>query len=303
MDLHYLKLFHTVACHLSLSRAAEELHISQPAVSIQIKKLENEVGFKLFERMGRQVYLTQSGRILYEYTTKIFDLVEQAQAQIYSLQGTVWGNVQVGASNTPGTYIMPRVLGKYKKKYPEVMTNLHIANTFEIENMVYMNQLDFAIIGGGVTRESVFHAQKVLEDNVALVVSPEHRLADRKEIDVKDLEGEQYITHERNSALFRMAENVVNEMGLPFNIAMNLGNIDAIKQAVASNLGIAFVPSHAVITDIKTGFLREIKIKGKSWKYDFYLIYHKDKQFSPAVERLMEMCVQEMKRIGGAKID
>lgn len=299
MELHYLKLFHAVASFLSLSRAAEELHISQPAVSIQIKKLEEEIGLKLFERKGRQVYLTQSGIILYRYTTKIFDLVGQATAELYSLKGTIWGKVQVGASNTPGIYIMPRILGKYKKKYPDVVTNLHVKTTYEIENMLYQNQLDFAIMGGGVSREDIFNLEKLMVDEVVLAVSPENPLAQRGIVTAEELIKEQYITHEHNSALFRLVENIVEELGLPFTVAMSLGSIDAIKQAISYNLGISFVPRISIELELELGLIKEIKIKNKEWKYPYYLVHHKGKQFAPAVEKLIELCKKELKEMGG----
>jgi DNA-binding transcriptional LysR family regulator len=295
VNLHYLKLFHEVASHLSLSKAAEELHISQPAVSIQIKKLEDQIGLKLLERKGRQIDITQSGKILYGYTTNIFQLVQQARAHIYSLNGTIWGSVQVGATNTPGIYIMPRILGKFKKKYPDVTTNLHVSNGLEIEGMLYNNQVDFAVMSGGPSRKDVFHVQKIYADQAVLVVSPDHPLANREQILMNELVGEAYITQARDSVLFRLVETILREMDLPFKISMSLGNTTAIMQAVSHNLGISFMPLVAVELYLKLGLLKRVSVKGKVWEYGYYLVYREGKNLSPAVEKLLELCREEAK--------
>jgi DNA-binding transcriptional LysR family regulator len=299
LDLHYLKIFHAGASHLSLSKAAEELHISQPAVSIQIRKLEEELGLKLFDRIGRHVYLTQNGEMLYGYTTKIFDLVMQAKARIHNLNGTIWGNVQVGATNTPGIYIMPRVLGKFKKQYSDVITNLHVSNGDEIEEMLFHNRLDFAVMSGGPVGiwKGVLHVEKIYTDQAVLVVSPDHRLATKQEARIDELAGEVYITQAPDSALFRLVEGILGEMGLPFDISMSLGSTDAIKQAVSYNLGISFLPKIAVKLDLKLGLLKEVTLNKKKWKYEYYLVYRKDKHLSPAVEKLVDLCKEEADNI------
>ncbi len=303
MDLHYLKIFHASASHLSVSRAAEELHLSQPAVSIQIRKLEEALGHKLFDRIGRQIYLTQNGEILYGYTTKIFDLVIQAKAQIHKLNGTIWGNVQVGATNTPGIYIMPRVLGKFKKLYPDVVTNLHVSNGHEIEEMLNQNRLDFAVMSGEPVRvwKDALHVEKIYTDQAVLVVSPDHWLAKKRVVGIDELVGEVYITQAPDSALFRLVEGILAEIGLPFDISMSLGSTDAIKQAVSYNLGISFLPKIAVKLDLKLGLLNEVKLENKEWKYEYYLVYRKDKKLMPAVEKLAELCKEEADRM--EKID
>ncbi|MEI7670548.1 MAG: LysR family transcriptional regulator [Deltaproteobacteria bacterium] len=295
MDLHYLKIFHASASRLSISRAAEELHLSQPAVSIQIKRLEEVLRLKLFDRIGRKIYLTQNGEILYKYTTKIFDLVMEAEAQIYKLNGTIWGSVQVGATNTPGIYIMPRVLGKFKKQYPDVVANLRVSNGHEIEEMLYQNRIDFAVMSGEPVRvwKGALHVEKIYTDQAALIVSPEHRLAKKKETRIDELAGEVYITQARDSALFRLLEGILSEIGMPLDISMSLGSTDAIKQAVTYNLGISFLPKITVKLDLKLGLLKEVTLNKKKWKYEYYLVYRKDKKLMPAVEKLMELCKEE----------
>jgi DNA-binding transcriptional LysR family regulator len=297
VNLHHLKLFHEVASHLSLSKAAEELHISQPAVSIQIKKLEDQIGLKLLERKGRQIDITQSGKILYGYTTNIFKLVQQAREHIYSLNGTIWGSVQVGATNTPGIYIMPRILGEFKKRYPDTITNLHVSNGLEIEGMLYNNQLDFAVMSGGPSRKEMFRVQKIYTDMAVLVVSPDHPLANREEILMDELRGEVYITQARDSVLFRLVETILAEMELPFKISMSLGNTAATMQAVSHNLGISFMPLIAVELYLKLGLLKRVTIKDKAWEYGYYLVCREGKSFSPAVEKLFELCKEEANAI------
>lgn len=289
MDLHYLKIFNVMANELSYTRAANVLFISQPAVSMQIKKFEKSLGIKLFERIGKSVYLTEHGKLLFEYTKQIFTLVEEAESRLCTHTGSIAGNVDVGASNTPGTYIMPNILGEFKQKYPLVKANLYIYNTYEIEHMILENKVDFAINGGDIRYGSQLSVEKLVDDEVVHIASPSSPLSENEYASWEKLSKASYITHEKNSQLYRLIMNIVNQMGFPLNISMTLGNIEAIKQAVAANLGISAVPRSALRNELEHGVLKEIKIKEKRWCYPYNLIYYKNKQLSPASEKLMEL--------------
>ena len=126
MDLHYLEIFNAIAKYLSFKKASEVLHISQPALSIQIKKLESQIDMKLFYKTGNKTYLSESGLILYEYTKKIFSLVEEMENRISKQSEYIGGTINLGGSYTPGTYILPMAIGEMKKQYPSVTVNLHI---------------------------------------------------------------------------------------------------------------------------------------------------------------------------------
>ena len=295
MDLHYLRLFNTLAKELNFSRAADALFISQPAVSMQIKKLENDLNLKLFDKIGKNIFLNDNGKILYDYTKKVFSLVEEAETRLLSINGEFRGNINIGASNTPGTYILPKVLGKFKEQYPSVNTTLHVANTYRIEKMIFENKIDFAINGGDIPYKSQVYVERMAEDKLLFVASPESKYITTLEIEPKDLSDAKFIVHEKNSQLFKLTEEIVGKLGFPLNINMSLGSIDAIKQAVAAGLGISIIPKSTITTEIKYEILKEINLKGLGWIYPYNLIYHKNKNLSPIAEKLIEMIRDKMK--------
>jgi len=295
MNLGYLKLFNTLATELSFSKAASLLYISQPAVSIQIKKLEEEVGFKLFDRVGKQLKMTENGEILYQYTKKIFDLVDEADAVLTNKYTNLKGMVEVGASNTPGTYILPRVLSEYSETFPEVITNLHIGNTVEVEKMVLENRVDFAIKGGDVIYNSKLYVEWLAEDEIVFIASPDSCLSGFEYVESRELSHVKFILHEKNTRLHNMVQQILEDLGLLDNITMTVGHVDAIKQAVRQELGVAAVPLSTVEDELKAGTLCQFRIKDKSWFYPYNLIYNKERHRSPASRRLMELVRERMK--------
>ena len=176
MDLHYLEIFNAIAEHSSFKKASEILHISQPALSIQIKKLESQTSLKLFYKAGNKIYLSESGLVLYGYTKKIFSMIAEMESNIANLNTTIGGIINLGASNTPGTYILPDIIGEMKKLYPSVTINLHIANTSEITNLVENGTLDIAVNGGNCNYNNMISSEKLFIDRLVIIASPENRL-------------------------------------------------------------------------------------------------------------------------------
>ncbi|OGO76852.1 MAG: hypothetical protein A2Y23_08150 [Clostridiales bacterium GWB2_37_7] len=295
MNLGYLKLFNTLATELSFSKAASLLYISQPAVSIQIKKLEEELGFKLFDRVGKQLRMTDNGEILYQYTKKIFDLVDEADAVLTKQYASLKGTVEIGASNTPGTYIMPGILSEYSENFPEVITNLHIGNTFEVEKMVLENRVDFAIKGGDLMYNSKLNVEWLAEDEVIFITSPQSSFAGREYIECSELVNSKFILHEKNTRLHNLVRLILEDLNLLDNITMTVGHVDAIKQAVRLQLGIAVVPLSTVEDELKAGNLCQFRIKDKNWFYPYNLVYNKERHRSPAVRSLMDLVRERMK--------
>ena len=297
MDLHHLKIFHIVARNLSFSKTAYELHISQPAISMQIKNLEDELGFKLLERYGRTIFLSKEGQIMYSYTQKIFDLVTEMESEVNIFKGKMVGKISIGASNTPGIHVLPQIIGLFKEKHPDVKVNLHIGSTSEIHSKLIENELDFAIIGGEIDLHKTFIVEKLVEDILVLIVSPSNPLSSHEYIDRKMLTNQQYITHEESSQLYKAMEKLITKMKLPFNVVMTLGSIHAITHAVAANIGISFVPYTSVHTDIRMGLLKKVSVENKVWKYPYSLVYNQKKNFTAPILIILEMVRSQIKRI------
>ena len=187
INLHQLKIFHTVARSSSFSRAAAELLISQPSVSIQVGELERQLGADLFELVGKSVRLTEAGRVLDDYAARILALIDEARGAVDELKGLRRGRLLLGATPTPGTYVLPPLLGRFKEQYPGIEIILHIKETRRIQEMLLAHELDLGILGGKVgfpdLESSVF-----LTDELVLVVAPSHRLAALPAVRAADLE-------------------------------------------------------------------------------------------------------------------
>jgi DNA-binding transcriptional LysR family regulator len=289
MDLHYLWLFYKVAEHHSFSKAAEELMLSQPTISTQVKKLEAELGINLFDRFGKNIYLSREGEFVYSYAKKIFETVKELEDQIAVHKGKIVGNIHIGASNTPGVHILPHLLGIFKQSYPDISVHLHIRNTREILNMIIANEVDFAVIGGKYDYKKTFKTEKLLDDSVILIGSPENPLTQKDFVKAEDLMNQPLITHESTSNLYYTAENIIkNDLKIPFNASMILGNISAINNAVASNLGISIVPLASARHHLEKGMVKKINVEDKVWKYPFYIVYYRDKTFNVASKLLIK---------------
>jgi len=295
MNLNYLKLFNILATELSFSKTANLLYISQPAVSIQIKKLEDEFGFKLFDRTNKQLQLTDNGKILYGYTKRIFELIDEADVELTSEAINLKGMVEVGASNTPANYVLPKILSEYGEIYPEVVSNLHIGNTYDVEKMVLESRVDFAIKGGDVMYNSKLYVEWLAEDEVVFITSPKSSLAKQKYVELSELECAKFIVHEKNSQLYNLVEGILGDLNLLGNITMTVGHVDAIKQAVKLEMGVAAVPMQVVKDELEAGILSQFKIKDKTWVYPYYLIYNKGRHISPPARRLMELVRERIK--------
>lgn len=289
MDLHYLEIFNTVAKYSSFKKASEILHISQPALSIQVKKLEGQTALKLFYKIGNKMYLSESGIMLYEYTKKIFAIVEEMENNISSQNEFIGGTINLGGSNTPGTYILPVVIGEMKKLYPSVLVNLHIANTSEITTLIDNGTLDVAVSGGNCNYNSYIFSENLVNDRLIIVASPKNKLCEKEFVDIDDLLEDSFIVHEKTSQLYTCFKAFIKEFNIPQNISMYLGSIEAIKYAVSANLGISIMPYYSVKFEIEKGMLKELNMQHGNFDYPYNLIYNKNKFLSLTTQKFIEV--------------
>jgi DNA-binding transcriptional LysR family regulator len=289
MDLHYLEIFNEVAKYSSFKKASENLHISQPALSIQVKKLEEQTGLKLFYKVGNKINLSENGNMLYGYTKKIFSIIDELENNISSQNEYVGGTINLGGSNTPGTYILPMVLGEMKRLYPGVTINLHIANTSEITTQIDNGALDVAVNGGNCNYNNYVYVEKLFDDRLVIVASPQHELCNKMWVSIDDLAEESFVVHETTSQLYTCYKTFINEFDIPENVSMYLGSIDAIKHAVNANLGISFMPYYAVKSEIEVGLLKELNIGRSKFNYPYNLIYNKNKNISYTTMKFIEV--------------
>jgi DNA-binding transcriptional LysR family regulator len=248
MEIRDLRVFLTVSRHLNFTRAGEELHLSQPSVSARMSALQRELGAKLFEQIGKRTVLTETGKVLVPYATKVIAALDDAYHAIGELQGLQRGLLTIGASTTPGMYVLPKVIAEFKRLHPRIEVRLRIRDTHQIENAVAANEFDFGFVGGHLAAKDV----EVLPwrtDTIILIVPPKHSLTCRKSVKPKDLEKESFVLRETGSATQATIASHLETKGIQLNSIGELENPESVKRAVESGLGIAFISGLAVETD------------------------------------------------------
>lgn len=250
-----LVVFRTVAEQLSFRKAAEELYLTQPAVSLQIKALEEDLGTQLFDRSGNQVMLTAAGRVLLDHAGQVHALLAEAEHQIASLSGDHAGALALGASTTIVQYVLPRLLGEFCREYPRVRPTLISGNTEEIVDAVQQQKIALGLIEGPARSRDV-KTEPFLGDEMVLIVPSAHEWAERASIQTSDLRTAPLLMRERGSGSRRVIELALERHGLKrsaLQIAMELDSTEAIKSSVEAGLGVGFVSRWAIAKDLRLG--------------------------------------------------
>jgi DNA-binding transcriptional LysR family regulator len=280
LNLHQLRTFQIVAKHCSYVRAAEELHFSQPAVSAQIRLLENSLGVKLFEQIGRKTHLTQAGEELYLYSQKIFSVIDETMEVMEALRSPQYGRLSVGADTTVGSYLIPGLLGKFRQSFPAVEISLEVLNRATLVEALLSNRVDMAVMGA-VPDDAPVEIEPIAYNPLVLIASPGHRLADRADIPIKELGREHFLLRESGSGTRAALETALKEAGVPLHISMQVGNNSAIKQGVAAGLGIALISRVALDMELETGRVVILDVEGFPIIRQWRLVHLKDKYLSP----------------------
>lgn len=281
MNLQQLKSFLAVARKRNYTRAAEELFLTQSAVSQQIRQLEQDLNLKLFEQIGKKVHLTEAGKILENEATRILAQVRQTHEIMEDLSGLKRGKIRIGASTTPGVYLLPRILGTFRNAHPGVETNLVIDNTLNIEKRILCNDLDLAFVGRRLNRKDLIE-KPFLEDHLVPIAPVGHPLASEHGISPGRMAEQPFILREKGSATRELVEAWARKKRINLKVSYEFDNPEAIKMAVISGLGISILSVHAVSWELKTKRLIILDLKGDRIKRPLILIYHKDKQHTPA---------------------
>jgi DNA-binding transcriptional LysR family regulator len=288
MEVRDLQVFISVAKHLNYTRAGEEVHLSQPSVSVRIKQLESQLGVKLFEQLGKKVALTEAGQLLVTYANRVIRAVEDARHAIEELQGLDRGSLRIGASTTPGMYVIPGTIARFKELHPRIDVHLGIRDTREIEDGVIRNEFDFGFVGGHLVGDEV-DVLPWLTDELVLIVPPRHRLASKKIVKRDDLVKERFIGRESGSATRATVADRLKEWEIQLETVMEMENPESVKKAVQSGLGIAFISKFAVETELKAKALAAIRIPKLAISRELRIVYRKDKHLSRAARAFIEI--------------
>lgn len=288
INIHLLKIFHTVARSGSFSRAASELAISQPSVSIQVGELERQFGVELFEPAGKSVRLTEAGRICFDYAGRILALIDEAQRAMDEVKGLRRGRLLVGATQTPGTYMLPGLLGRLKAEYPRLEVALRIDDPRKIQEMVLRHEVDLAVTGWRIALPDL-EAIPIAADELVLVTAPAHRFASLPEAAVGDLSGEAFIMRERGSGSREILDDALHRAGVYITPTLELESVDAVKQAVAANLGVSMLSRYAIDLEVASGRLRVVPVRGFRVERTIWLVRHRDRQLPWAAQAFIAL--------------
>ncbi len=288
MDVRDLQIFLSVAKHLNYTRAAEEVNLSQPSVSVRMGQLERDLGSKLFEQLGKKVVLTEAGQLLVPHATRIIAAMDDARRAIDELQGLERGSLRVGASTTPGMYLVPGTIAHFKQRYPKVEVHLAVRDTRQIEEGVLRNEFDFGFVGGHLAGDGV-DVLPWINDEIILIVPLGHRLAGKRSVTVQDLSREKFIFREQGSATRAVVATHLQRLRVEAEAIMEIENPESVKKAVQNGLGIAFISAFAAETDLEAKTLVAVKIRNLEIRRELKIVYRRDKHLSRAAQTFIEM--------------
>lgn len=285
--LDQLRILKAIAAEGSFKRAADSLYVSQPAVSLQVQNLERQLDVPLFDRGGRRAQLTEAGHLLLNYGDKILTLCQETCRAIEDLQNLQGGTLIVGASQTTGTYLLPRMIGMFREHYPEVSVQLHVHSTRRTAWSVANGQVDLAIIGGEIPAE-LHESLDVLpyaEDEFALIVPSSYAISKQGVIPKEEIYKLKFIALDSQSTIRKVIEQVLTRCDIDpkrLKIEMELNSIEAIKNAVQAGLGAAFVSLSAIEKELQIGVMCKAQIDGVSIKRILSVIVNPNRYRSKA---------------------
>lgn len=301
LTLQQLKLFESVSRNGSYTRAAEEMHLTQPAVSIQIKRLEEQVGLPLFEQVGKRIFPTAAGKAMYEASTDILNRVGELRRAVSELKGVVKGPLQLSAVTT-AKYFMPHLLGSFLQKYPEVEPKLKFANRAGVVFSLMNNEDDFVVMGQ-IPQDALLDAHPFLENILVVVAPPDHPFAAKAGIELKDLVKERFLGREDGSGTRMVFGQLLENNGLRLDPYMELGSSEAIKQGVMAGLGLAVLSLHGLRLEAAAGKLVVLDVEGFPLKRRWYAVHLKGKKLSLVARTFLDYILKESHRVLGIEYD
>ena len=289
--LQQLKLFEAVTRNSSYTRAAEELHLTQPAVSIQIKRLEEQVGLPLFDSVGKKIFPTTAGKAMYDASVDILGRVDEIKNTVKELMGVVKGPLQLSVVTT-SKYFMPQLLGVFLQRYPDVEPKLKFTNRANVVERLTNNVDDFVVMGQ-LPDDTKFESYPFLENILAIAAPPNHPLANKKNIELKDLINERVLSREQGSGTRLVFDRMMEKEGLKVEPYMELGSSEAIKQAVMAGLGIAVLSLYALGLERDAGKLVLLDVKGFPVRRRWYAVHLKGKKLSLVAQTFLNFILME----------
>lgn len=291
ITIHQMRLFHSLAKHLSFTAVANELHLSQSGVSIQIKRLSETVGIPLIEKIGKKIYLTDAGKELFYATDDVLTRLELFNEDIQDMERNISGPLRVSAITT-SKYFMPHLLGRFLKMYPDVEPSLTVTNQSKVKTRLAEN-LDDIFIMGSYPQNISLEANYFLDNPLVFVAPVDHPLAKEKNIPLSSIAKERFISREEGSGTRAFRTRLFEESGLKANTYMEIGSAEAIKQAVMAGLGISVLSLYNLKIELEAGLLTVLDVQHFPVQRRWYAVHRKEKRLSRTAQKFLEFLLDE----------
>jgi LysR family transcriptional regulator, low CO2-responsive transcriptional regulator len=295
VSLRQLRVFEAVARHNSYTRAAEELHLSQPAVSMQVRQLEDEIGLPLFERLGKQVVVTEAGREVFHYSRAIGQSLREMEELLESLKGVSRGSLCIAVASTVN-YFAPRLMAIFQQRHPGIGLRLDVTNRESLVQMLDSNSVDLVLMGVPPRHVEV-ESEAFMDNPLVVIAPPDHPLAGERAISLARLAEEVFVMREEGSGTRQAMERFFSERGQTIRHGMQMTRNEAVKQAVRSGLGLSVVSLHTIELELETRRLVTLDVEGFPDRRQWYLVYRRGKRLSPAAGAFREFVLSEAARI------
>jgi DNA-binding transcriptional LysR family regulator len=305
MDLHRLAVFCKVVELQSFTKAGEEMLLSQSTISEHISSLEEMLEDKLLDRLGREIFPTPAGRILYSYAQKMLQLREEAIQAVGKLKGELSGQLILGASPDPGAHFFPKVLGSFKVSHPSIKISIKILSIAEIVEEVLRGNLEVGLIGSK-WKDHRLDFELIFSDELILTVFPDHPWSSRDEISMEEIYGEPFILRERGSGARTIVDQILGIHDFDFSrlsVVAEMASTEAIRQSIKARLGISIISKQAIAEDLDRGALIAVSIKGIHFVRPFYLIRRKKRRISPICSVFLDYLQAESHKFCSAFLD
>jgi DNA-binding transcriptional LysR family regulator len=295
LTLRQLQVFETVARHLSHSRAARELYLSQPAISMQIKQLEQSVGLPLFEQVGKKIHLTDAGQEMLQYSRRIAQQLREMETVFDGMKGLEHGHLDISVVST-ANYFMPQLLAKFCQQHPKIKISLHVANRDAVLKQLSENGTDLAVMGQPPEAADIA-AESFMKNPLVVIAPPNHPLCQLKRVRLKRLEQESFLVREQGSGTRGAMERFFSEHGIAFHAGMEMGTNEAIKQAVQAGMGLGILSSHSTELELETGRLAILKVEHFPIVRHWYIVHRQGKRLSIAAQAFKQFLLTEAERL------
>lgn len=301
MELTQLEFFVSVVEEGSFSKAADRVFRTQPAVSISIRRLEQELGVPVFDRSQKTPTLTEAGELIYDYAKRMLTLRNEAQGVVAELRALERGRVRIGANESTSLYLLPHVILEFRRKHPQVKVEIFRHVSENLPREVLDRNVDFAVLAFQPV-DNDLKCFPILKDELVLIMSPGHPLANRESVSVKELGSESFLAHNVKTASRQKVIEVFAQHHTPLNITLELATVETIKRFVQLEVGLAFVPRMCVADELERGTISTVPVHGLSYRRVLWVTHRRVLTFSHAAQAFLSVLHQMAKKQGKIKI-